>query len=76
MRRGPQWEVNWVPIKKNSGSKGRPNVNEVSFYTRPHYNAHNTLGVNTRATGPRLRVDSLERGGGVEKGGKRNGGIR
>ena len=33
--------------KKNSRSKGGPSVNEVSFRTRPHHNAHNTLGVDT-----------------------------
>jgi hypothetical protein len=32
-------------------------VNEVSFHTRPHHNVHNTLGVDTEATGPQWRVD-------------------
>jgi hypothetical protein len=40
-----------------------PGVNEVSFCTRPHHNVPNTLGVGTRATGPRWRVDSIEGGG-------------
>jgi hypothetical protein len=34
-------------------------VNEVSFRARSHHNVHNTLGVDTRATGPRWRVDSV-----------------
>jgi hypothetical protein len=54
-------------------SKGRPNVNEVSFRAWPHRNAHNTLGVDAGATSPRWRV---EKGGGIGKGGKRNSGIR
>jgi hypothetical protein len=57
-------------------SKGRPNVNEVSFRAWPHRNAHNTLGVDAGATSPRWRVDSMEKGGGIGKGGKRNSGIR
>ena len=31
--------------RKNSGSRGGPGVNEVSFRTRPHHNVHSTLGV-------------------------------
>jgi hypothetical protein len=34
-----------------------PGVNEVSFRTRPHHNAHSTLGVDTGATDPRWRVE-------------------
>jgi hypothetical protein len=37
-------------------------VNEVSVCTRPHQSVHNTLGVDTVATGPRWRVDSIEGG--------------
>jgi hypothetical protein len=37
-------------------------VNEVSFRTRPHHNVHSTLGVDSGATGPRWRVDSIEGG--------------
>jgi hypothetical protein len=54
--------------KKNSGSRGGPGVNEVSFRARPHLNVHSTLGVDTGATGPRWRVDSIEGGGGEESG--------
>jgi hypothetical protein len=32
-------------------------VNEVSFRIGPHRNVYSTLGVDTRATGPRWRVD-------------------
>jgi hypothetical protein len=39
---------------------GGPGVNEASFRARPHHRVHNTLGVDTRATGPRWRVDSME----------------
>jgi hypothetical protein len=35
-------------------------VNGVSFRARPHHNVHNSLGVDTGATGPRWRVDSIE----------------
>jgi hypothetical protein len=45
-------------------------MNEVSFRARPHHNVPSTLGVNTGATGPRWRVDSIE-GGGIGEGGKR-----
>jgi hypothetical protein len=37
-------------------------VNEVPFRVKPHHNVHSTLGVDTGATGPRWRVDSM--GGG------------
>jgi hypothetical protein len=50
-------------------------VNEVSFRARAHHNVHITLGVDTRATGPRWRVDSIEGGGGRE-GGEKSGGVR
>jgi hypothetical protein len=50
-------------------------VNKVSIRARPHHNAHNTIGVDIGATGPRWRVDSMGKGG-IGKGGKRNGGIR
>jgi hypothetical protein len=43
-------------------------VNEVSFRARPHYNVHSTLGVDTGATSPRWRVDSIEGGWGREGG--------
>jgi hypothetical protein len=49
--------------KKNSRSKGGPSMNEVSIRARPYHNVHNTLGVDTGATGPRWRVDSIEWGG-------------
>jgi hypothetical protein len=39
-------------------------VNEVSFRARPHHNVHSTLGVDTGATDPRRRADSIEGGGG------------
>jgi hypothetical protein len=54
--------------KKNSGSRGS-GVNGVSFRARPHHNVHCTLGVDTRTTNPRWRVDSIE-GGEVGRGGK------
>jgi hypothetical protein len=50
-------------------------VNELSFRARPHDNAHSTLGVDTGATGPRWRVDSIE-GGGWGGGGDGEGGGR
>jgi hypothetical protein len=56
--------------KKNSRSKGGPGVNEVSFHARPHRSVHSTLGVDTRANGPRWRVDSIE-GDRIGKGGNR-----
>jgi hypothetical protein len=37
---------------------------------RVHHNMHSTLGVDTRATGARWRVESIE-GGGIERRGKR-----
>jgi hypothetical protein len=48
-------------------------MNEVSFRTRPHHNVHNTLGVDTGTTGPRWRVDSMEKKGG---GGEESGRVR
>jgi hypothetical protein len=45
-------------------------MNGVSFRARPHHNVHGTLGVDTGATGPQWRVDSIE-GGGVGRRGKR-----
>jgi hypothetical protein len=45
-------------------------VNEVSFHARPHRSVHSTLGVDTRANGPRWRVDSIE-GDRIGKGGNR-----
>jgi hypothetical protein len=60
--------------KKNSRSKRGPGVNEVSFRARPHHNVHSTLGVDTGATGPRWRVDSIE--GGVGRGGEESGRVR
>jgi hypothetical protein len=33
------------------------------FEQRPHHNVHNTLGVDTGATSPRWKVDSIEGGG-------------
>jgi hypothetical protein len=53
--------------RRTMGPKG-PDVNEVSFCARPHHNVHSTLGVDTRAIGPRWRVDSIE-GGGIGRGG-------
>jgi hypothetical protein len=50
-----------------------PGVNEVSFRARPHHNVHSTLGVDTGATGPRWRVDSIEGGGGMGMGGEESG---
>jgi hypothetical protein len=38
--------------KKNSGSKGGPDMNEVSFRARLHHNVHSTLEVDIGATGP------------------------
>ena len=50
--------------------EGELGMNEVSFRARPHHNVHNILGVDTGATGPQWRVDSIE-GGGIGRGGKR-----
>jgi hypothetical protein len=50
-------------------------MNEVSFHARPHHNVHSTLGVDTRAIGPRWRVDSIEGGWGRERG-EKSGGVR
>jgi hypothetical protein len=44
-----------------------PCVNEV-----PHRNVHNTVGVDTRATCPRWRVDFME-GGRIGREGEKNG---
>jgi hypothetical protein len=49
-----------------------PGVNEVSFRARPYHNVHSTLEVDTRATCPRWRVDSME-GGRVGREGEKNG---
>jgi hypothetical protein len=38
-------------------------MNEMSFRTKPHRNAHNTLGVDTGAIGPRWRMDYMEKRG-------------
>jgi hypothetical protein len=49
--------------------QGGPGMNEVSFCARPHRNVHSTLGVDTGATCPLCRVDSIE-------GGEKNGHVR
>jgi hypothetical protein len=51
-------------------------VNEVSFRVRPHRNVHNTLGVDSGATGPRWREDSIEGGEIVGRGKEWMGGAR
>jgi hypothetical protein len=56
--------------KKKISTKVGPGVNEVSFHARPHRSVHSTLGVDTRANGPRWRVDSIE-GDRIGKGGNR-----
>jgi hypothetical protein len=52
-----------------------PGMNEVSFRARPHHSVHSTLGVDTGATGPRWRVDSIE-GDRIERGGGEIGRVR
>ena len=49
-----------IRIKKEELWVLGPSVNEVSFRARPHHNVHHTLGVDTRATNPHWRVDSIE----------------
>jgi hypothetical protein len=61
---------------KNSRSRGGPDVNEVSFRTRPHHNVHSTLGVDTRATGPRYMEGGLYRRGWDRVGREENGHMR
>jgi hypothetical protein len=44
--------MQFVRRRRTPGLLG-PGVNEVSFRARPHHSVHNTLGVDTGATGPR-----------------------
>jgi hypothetical protein len=51
--------VNTRKKKKRNLGTGGPGVNEVSFHARPHRNVYRTLGVDTGATDPRWRADSM-----------------
>jgi hypothetical protein len=64
-------EINQKKKKRNFGTFG-PGMNEVSFCAGPHRNVHNILGVDTRATNPRWRVDSMGPSG-IGRGERREG---
>jgi hypothetical protein len=67
----PKFAFRQKKKKKNSGSEG-PGVIEVSVCARPHHSTHSTLGVDTRATNPRWRVDSMGPSG-IGRGERREG---